>query len=245
MKIIRYFIQHQSEESGMDGFVPLWIPKSSNFDPFGAQGMAHDMLEHRLCDKGAYFEELMAFGRAAALRGIPRHTFRSTLYTPSESLGTELAGIWARVQSDNRADLPAAPETGRVSDHAEDFLRNMVRNFAKSVERECEDNDAEFAIDRTHIRSMLSWLRIGYLDALRRYGEQDHGCYDTGWAAFHWADCNKKRINSIGEEALGCVMRLCFDTDRREMRDTLIEPNRKYGIFQGWLESRIRAWRMS
>jgi len=243
MKIVRYFMQHEGEDTGIKGFVPLWIPKSVGFDPMDAMGMMHDMLEHRLCDRGHYHEELMAFGRIIALRGIPGHLQRGQAMPPGESLGTELAGIWADALEGRDQDLMPAPGTTPVADYAEKMINNVAKALIDNAESMAHDRDQCFVPDAGFKRSARSWLRIGYLDALRRYGQQDHGCYDTGAVAFGWAENHKREINNLAEDGVeGMVLRLCFDTERMCMSYRDLTPRNDYEDFPEWLRLRIWRW---
>lgn len=251
MKIIRYFIQHMDEETGLNGFLPLWIPKAAGFDPSTLSGMVHDMLEHRLCDKGHFHEELMAIGRMVALRVIPG-VGRNSYISQEESLGVEMAGAFARMAG-SRHEIPTLaepPGTGTVP-QAERQLDQIVRHCRRRLPDFLhEEFDAESGLSvgeawlRNFAEVMRSWLRIGYLDALRRYGTQDHGCYDVGYSAFGWAERNRRRIEVLSEDCLpGSVLRLQFDTAELVMTDRLIEPDPEYGHMPDWLRNRICVWR--
>jgi len=243
MKIVRYFIQHVGEETGFNGWLPLWVPKSAGFDPFSdATGMLHDMLEHRLCDTGKFHEELQAFGRVIALRSIPGVGARSS-YSYEESLGMEISGVWARGEGDR---IEAPPPTAPI-EFVDANLQALCRRCLKSLESDMKEHDRHLEpFDQVvFASSMLGWLRIGYRDALRRYGQQDHGCWDNGRQAFAWAVKNNKRMSQEAEDCIpGSVMRLCWDTESLRMQDTLLEPGGPLERHPTWLRQRIRAWQM-
>lgn len=248
MKIVRHFLRHTSDDSGTSGFVPLWIPKAVNFDPMDARGMVHDMLEHRLMDRGYFHEEAMAFGRLAAVRGVMSIGLTSYNYRSVEAaLGVELGGVWARAWGENRQTLPAAPATTAIGDHSDDFIETMVKSLVETVEEECnnEKNEGEegFRVTQDFRDSVKSWIRIGYRDALRRYGQQDHGCYDVGRAAHCWVEENKKFISNLADDDQDCVVRLSFDTVQMRMKKTVIEPRSVTGDFPHWVRNKIRQWK--
>jgi hypothetical protein len=249
MKIIRYFLCREWHEVGVMGFTPLWIPKSCGFDPSEARGMMHDMLEHRLSDRGKFHEEVMAFGRIIALRAMPGFGFDRGGYRPDKVLGMELAGIFARgfENSGEPPTIERAPETGFAENYAENFIEEMVKSFKQSIASELQDRfDESVPLPGASLyRSLASWLRIGYIDAIRRYGQLDHGCYDVGYAGHLWAEENAKRISRLVEEADGSVMRLCFDTKSLRIQETLIEPDREYGRLPTWLRARVHWWHMA
>lgn len=250
MKITRYFIQHVGEETGLDGWLPLWIPKSAGFDPFASPvGLVHDMLEHRLCDSGLFHEELMAMGRLIALRSVPGVDQGRSIYSYEESLGIEVSGAWAQGDGDREeATIVEPPPTAELDSHVEGRLHDLIDSCLKTLPGDLEDHCAwrgDVALDYEQFgASMLGWLRIGYRDALRRYGQQDHGCWDNGHAAFRWARSNEKRMDRELEECCpGSVLRLCWDTVQLQMDDRVLEPNDKYGTHPQWLRHRIWSWR--
>ena len=249
MKIVRYFIHTEWEDVGSCGFQPLWVPKSSNFNPSSsARLLAHDMLEHRLCDTGKMHEEVMAFGRIVALRVFPG-VMKSDYRSVESSLGDEIGSIWSDVvneQCDTRC-LAKAPETAGVNHYrVEHNLKLMAANAMVSVNKHLKDHhEQHLKVHLQQEKDVLGWLRIGYLDALRRYGEQDHGCYDNGTAAFGWADSHEaKQIEEYAEDELnaGHVLRLCWDTVQLRMAHRFYEPSDDYGRFPGWLRRRVWAW---
>jgi hypothetical protein len=245
MNITRYFLAQKDEDYGIFGWVPLWIPKAAGFNSFSIEGCMHDMLEHRLCDQGHYHEEVMAFGRMAVLRGLTdTHSGRGLMYSAPESMGLELSGIYLRTQ--NRA-LLKAPDTAPTDCVFEEFLSSILKHYRRSGIAECDsysigEKEANEIFDSAHIASMRNWLRIGYLDGKRRYGDPDHKAMDIARAAWGWAKSNK-HLDSEAEESPGSVLRVIVDTDQCRVRHTLIYPNTEYGMHPKWLRSRIWHWR--
>ena len=228
MKIVRYFIQGEWEDMGLLGFQALWVPKSSTFNPTNATGMVHDMLEHRLCDRGHLHEEAMALGRVIALR-IESGVFLSSAYAlsqPESGLGAEFGRVW---QEDN-GYMEQAPEVNYLDTWAE----ASVARLALAARREIQSDGGQVTLEELH--NFEHWMRLGYRDAHRRYKRVD----DTGITAFDWAKRNTDRIENLAEDCPGSVLRLCWDTERFTMTDTLIEP--KDGSFPEWLRHRIWHW---
>lgn len=212
--------------------------------------MVHDMLEHRLTDTGKLHEEAMAFGRLTALRLVSGVRDRYG-ETDEGNLGAEFAGIWNRSDEENRClEMVRAPKTAPITSYGvEQSLRAIMKKCMKTLHIELEQGYGEDDIPEIPKGSgacFLSWLRIGYRDAIRRYGEQDHGCWDVGNYAFRWAKENSLRIQCLGEgEDIhpDAVLRLCFDTERMEMKDRLYMPNETYDQHPAWLRSKIWIWR--
>jgi hypothetical protein len=243
MKIIRYFLQHESDDTGINGWIPMWVGKSKGFDPMQASGMAHDALEHRLCDSGTYEEELMAFGRLIALRGLSGLGFRS-FRSPEYNLGMELAGIWDRSNEENLRDLLPAPTTTKLDRYIETFLSGVCDAFVRYVGGNNSGDDEEVELSPVHLGHMRSWLRIGVRDAVRRYGEIDHGCYDVGQALVHWGELNRRRLDLLAEDEPGSALRLVFDTKSCRFTDTLIRPSWETGeLPYRWLRDKLFVWR--
>lgn len=250
MKIIRYFITHESEETGVTGFLPLWIPKSSNFDPSDATGMVHDMLEHRLCDQGHLHEELMAFGRAIALR-VATYFYGKNRGPSAEGMGSEIATAWVNELNSGDLNFPHAPKTVPIKD---DFVEETIQSIATKAMQDIA-TELSFYTDskRTNPNkqlhsAMVGWMRIGYLDAVRRYKGTDHGCYEVAHSAFTWAKSTRTE-QTIGElinehvENGNLVLRLCYDTDRHQM--SMKDIHIKDQGFPQWLRQRIDCWKYS
>lgn len=249
MKIVRYFCNAQSEESGIEGFLPMWVPGSSNFDPGSPTLMVHDMLEHRACDQGHFHEELMAFGRVIALRVLPHVGDR---YGPpsAEGLGIEIGGVWADEVESTGIRIAHAPKTTPLSeDNAEVAVQQIAERAMKAgvSEMQARNPDSEFRPSARLHAAMVGWMRVGYLDALRRYGEQDRGCYDVGHAAFSWAHDRstiRKFENHESPDGGTVVARLEFDTRELRMRHRFYvqQDDRP---FPEWLRNKLWAWRHS
>lgn len=248
MKIIRYFIQHTSDESGINGWCPLWVPKSAEFDPMNALGMAHDMFEHSLGDRGHLHEEAQAFGRIVAFRLIPG--LLNGYGNQTDRLGEEFAGIWGRTE---KIDIAKPPRTAPLGcAQTEQTLVSLMRACMKSIVTEMSDNHhwdhwkKDNGLHKNAGAYFLSWLRIGYRDALRRYGQQDHEIWDIASEVKRWATSNTARLNNLAESEEifpGSVLRLCFETETREMKDRLYERNFRTELFPDWLERRVNAWK--
>lgn len=249
MKIVRYFIHNEWEDTGTCGFQPLWVPRSSNFTPSDSPRLlAHDMFEHRLCDTGKIHEEVMAFGRIVALRvnpGVIQRGFESV----ESSLGAEIGSIWCDTVNDlvNAGCLKAPPETSEVTTYSvECQLRKMAEKALFSVNRDLGDREFGEQVSLGQEQDVLGWLRIGYMDALRRYGQQDHGCYETGHAVDRWTKSREAReVEQYAEqeENDGNVLRLSWDTVQLRMSHRFYEPSGDYGRFPRWLRQRIWSWR--
>jgi hypothetical protein len=244
MKITRYFIAQEDEEMGGRGWLPLWIPKAAGFNTFSIVGCMHDILEHRLCDQGHFHEEVMAFGRMAVLRGLNDvHSGRGMVYTVPESMGLELSGIWLR------ADMPeclTAPKTVPTDPYFECYLEELMHHYAKGGMEESQHysqyHPTGGLFDQAHLDSVTGWLRIGFLDGVRRYGSPDHEAMDIANTAWSWAKENK-HLDQLAEEYTDVVLRVTVDTTECRVRHNIVMPDDEYGMHQPWLRSRIWDWR--
>ena len=243
MEITRYFIAQEDEEIGGRGWLPLWIPKAAGFNTFSIVGCMHDILEHRLCDQGHFHEEVMAFGRMAVLRGLNDvHSGAGSFYSVPQSNGMELSGIWLRA---NMPDFPQAPETTPTDPYFERHLEELMLHYAESGEIEhrsqSEPGDPD-PFDKAHLDSVTSWLRIGYLDGVRRYGQPDHKAMDIANTAWGWAERNK-HLDMLAEEYDESVLRVTVDTREYRVRHKVFMPDDEYGMHKEWLRRRIWDWR--
>lgn len=243
MKIARYFIAQEDEEMGGRGWLPLWIPKAAGFNPFSIIGCMHDILEHRLCDQGHYHEEVMAFGRMAVLRGLNDvHSGRGIVYTAPESMGMELSGIWLRAYMPY---LPTAPETVLSDPYFERFLEEIMHQYRKSggsCYQDYDDSVTQNPFNQAHLDSVTGWLRIGYLDGVRRYGSPDHEAMDIANTAWGWAKQNK-HLDRLAEEYTDVVLSITVDTTECRVKHSVFMPDDEYGRHLPWLRSRIWDWR--
>lgn len=252
MKIVRYFIRETSESTGLEGFLPLWIPRSANFDPSRLLGMMHDALEHRLCDTGKTHEEAMAFGRVLACRP---HRGRSTPH----SLGVEFSGVifdeWDRGASQLADCLEPAPrvagslldaqQKSEVSDFMKGFHKGLKNSLGQRYNSD-QINQDDMPMSGTALYTRLArWVTIGLADARRRYGG-DYGCDQVGYL-FDWArqKSEQRKMDSLIEETYdGDCLRLTIDTDTTEVKCTPITVAEDYPFeHPEWLRRRISVWR--
>jgi hypothetical protein len=236
LKIIRYFIREENLNSGMEGFIPLWVPRSAGFDPSGAAGLIHDALEHRLCDTGKPFEEVLAFGRIIALRYMPG------VLSSLEGVGAELQALVR-----NAPDFPgdwdlALPDPGRVelpegSDDVHDAISLLVKGMAKMAR-----NDGNYGCGEPMSRNACTraarLLRLGFLDGMRRYGGYS-GCSSLGFATADWAERSAWLVEDMATNANnGDVLRLSIDTHYGEVKLKLIDNGQRID----WLRPRLQRW---
>lgn len=253
MRIKRYFIMagpHENSRADQSGFHPMNVPFSAAFDPvFSVTGLLHDMLDHGANEQGLYHQEVVAFGRILATRVIPgvigisfpRH---SAAYRLGEELGNLLAdmeGVGRGVQE----LLPTAPKVPmRVSEAASEAISDACKGFWRALKTRSE-GDGEGDEDMAIMRSakdhdlgtrLANWLKLGYLDACRRYG----GRVDSvGWA---FQDQEMKNLGEYEEAPEGSLLRAVFDTADNELKLTLIEPDPEYGAMPQWARLRSFDW---
>jgi hypothetical protein len=258
MKVVRYFIHAENQETGMVGYLPLWIPRSANFDPSYELNLAlHDCLEHRLCDSGKPHEEAMAFGRLLALRVV---SGSGDGRADARSLGQEFAGVMANIyQSGNDEDiLKEPPKVGRIFDeYVGEEIRILVATCAKSLRSDLDARGELEMPDPVVFTRLAHWLQIGYIDAHRRYGGA-RGCSDMGDVinrnrrSFTRSDgamtTEQRRFvqmagdaEDAGTEAEECL-RITVDTDTSEVKLRAIRKG-EYGHHPLWLREKIRRWR--
>lgn len=237
MKIVRYFLHEEDEMTGMHGFMPLWIPKSANFNVSGSRGMIHDSLEHALSDTGKPWQEVVAFGRLLALRaetgvmhGADQAGLGSELYgLVSDAIGS--SGDWSIALPDP-GPVIAPDEYGATKK----MISRVVDGMAKSSANSCGDRPA---LTTSACVRAARLLTLGYRDAMRRFGGYS-GCSRLAWNAFDWAEQNERKIDDLSLECQnGDVLRLTIDTEYAEVRHAVIRQGERFD----WLRHRIRRWR--
>lgn len=165
--ITRKFVWAEWEETGIDGWLPKWLPDTSGFNPSSAQGVAHDVLEHGAREKGELHNEMKAFGRIIFVREENGY-FVGKWGSIAENLGQEVFQIWRDARdSGNHHDTL---DDGHADYTFEKMIEAMLASAAKerSGEGDC-GSDEYYGPTDDEIRQCLHWFRIGYRDAARRY----------------------------------------------------------------------------
>lgn len=239
MKIVRYFIKAESEETGDWGFIPLWIPKSSNFSGGGFLTCLHDSLEHTLCDKGTFNDEMLAFGRIVALRlNTGLLNYNSKRSDHERNLGEELAQVFVntgeiRIDNSGKYYVPSkyAKEKESIKNIALAMV-NLLNKFGFS--------DQEEPIHKEATGYIVGWLSLGFMDAIRRYGGTT-GCETLAFNTFGSNNSrSKKRFDLMEQHAEEHdLLRLTIDTNAYGVRYQVIEYPERFA----WARKRIHQWR--
>lgn len=177
-KIKRRFIWIDSDKHGNAGWVPMWVAKSADFDASTeARLIMHDMVEHALVDTGTFRDEIMAFGRIMAIRHeTGAFTYWNSANERGRSMGAELCSIWGDA---DRTTIPEAPRVRhKFGQWATHFFYDVASGFANSHRNHdffnfaLSDNDDSFNDKEVGytVGRLINWLKLGYLDAKRRYG---------------------------------------------------------------------------
>lgn len=178
MKLIRRFIWEE-DDTGSEGWIPMWIPRSAGFDASDSMRlMLHDIVEHKLSDKGTLSEECEAFGRLVAGRGVHGWVESGFRSSAELSLGSELGGVCARAD-DIGLVTKGTPNIkllrGDDSDTV-DYIRAMMPGVAKAYRTELGDSRLEGleksdeALIAADLRGVFNRMVLGARDAKRKYG---------------------------------------------------------------------------
>lgn len=252
MKIARYFIKEAPADNARTdytGFIPMWVPRSAGFDPaLTCQGLLHDMLDHRLNDRGHFHEEVMAFGRIIATRvetGVVRPSFRNN--SRGEDMGEELMSALndllmesAKTQEDFLIEAPHVSIS--LGSSANEHIRDVCTGF-KALNKCMIEGDEEGSLkpfSAVQMANFKNWLKLGYVDARRRYG---NSVADVGhaYAENNWQD---RKLDRLTDEApMGSILRAVLDTANRELKLSTIEPSERTGTLPQWARLRALKWR--
>jgi hypothetical protein len=169
--IVRRFVRQHHEEYGFDGWRPQWIP---HFDPSEGLGVAHDTLEHVLHDAGTVETEFMAMGTIAWLRGTGGwfHQHRPHASNLAYQLGGDFLQQAEYLDGEGRK-MKTAPKTRPLDDYMEDVLQECVRKGMKFIRDEHSAGEDDFKVTAIDPVSALSYMRMGYRRAARRYACSD------------------------------------------------------------------------
>lgn len=142
-----------------DGWLVAGSPPS--FEPGTGRLVAHDILEHKLNERGTFEEELMALGRAIYVR-LPYASMHDIQDT---SIGIDIEEFYReRLVNNESLDLQNT-KLVQVDEFATDAISAVFSYLEENRYR--NDIPAEW---RT---IALKWMRRGYLDAMRRYKLHD------------------------------------------------------------------------
>jgi hypothetical protein len=91
---------------GEAGWLPAWMGNIvETFDPGVDIAVAHDALEHRLCDRGEFYQEAMAFGAMLYTRW--QNGYFSHFGKSADWLGGDLFDLWLDAGMPSLAPFPA------------------------------------------------------------------------------------------------------------------------------------------
>lgn len=163
----------------MHGWLPKWVPDTRGFDPSIDLGVAHDILEHGYREDANFCHEIKAFGRIVYTRVMTGYFYEQSssrrwlgLKTSTEQdLAHELMDLWMGSGGANHPCRPA-PNTRPLEDeHAEQSCQAIAARFVAYRDElvNSESPYGEPVPSAESVASALSWLRIGYRDAERRY----------------------------------------------------------------------------
>jgi hypothetical protein len=164
--IRRTFKWATDEDTGMDGWLMAGAP--SSYQPLGAVGTVHDLLEHPENDKGTAVEEAQAFGAACYIRGEGGYwsSRRYGVNNPGENFAADLSNFI----NENGFKMTDPPRTMPVDALVEIWIDSAITHTKKEL---TYDNEWEWTSDdETNIQRLRGWMRIGYRRARKRYGCQ-------------------------------------------------------------------------
>lgn len=172
-----------------DGEPLLFLTTSTpNFEPTAALGAAHDIMEHNVrTEKGTLHEEIKAFGAMLWVRGDGQY-WHSPQHA-CQNLYSELENFLLNSVEDMLA-LPEPPKYREIRDAdsvypcAESVIREIETRFAhestavtlRAVAFDMSISDEDLLDVRRKIRG---WMRVGFLEARRRYKRRGLCVYET------------------------------------------------------------------
>lgn len=219
--IRRHFVYHEDEDSGIDGWASMFVPKSAGFTPNRGRGLVHDALEHGLNEDGSFAFEVVAFGRILAMR-------RGLGINP-RALGSELYDTWMH---DAESAHFEAPRVGRCA--ASEDIQEVVAGFARAWVRDSEEGSSK--PDKHYCTALANLLQIGYRDAIRRFGGISR-CTNAGYAG----DSFSRSFNRWGE--LGDVLVLDYDVEKAKFSYRVIDERNEQGHLSArWAQERVWVW---
>lgn len=187
MPIVRDFIFRTDDDYGIQGLMPIWIAEAN-----ATTSIAHDMLEHRLVEKGsAVTAELQAIGAILALR-VENGAFYSGL--PYEQVMANII-FEMLVQMGQGKPLDSAGPSRRLSqddDWAESVIdRGLSLAFAMIADENNHRGATLYGLaGESQSNDVRAWIRRGYRYTVRRYRRLDR---------YHLANGLFKKIDKASE----------------------------------------------
>jgi len=174
------------EDYGTQGLAPTWIPGFN-----AIQRIAHDFFEHSppgSVRQGALQEETVALGRLLALRIDSGALLCRKSY--EYELGMTLAGPLDDFSNSDRTEILPLIDTRPLSCSVmEAVIQRSIPIAFGHCDIEWEDFPAHWPL------ALASLLRIGYRDALKRYGK---GCiYNIGADLFGKLDKVSEKLSNL------------------------------------------------
>lgn len=192
MPIVRDFVFETDADSGLKGLRPLWLVEANP-----TPGIAHDLLEHRMKEKGsAVTAELQAIGAILALR------IENGAFFGGQSHAQILANIIFEMLLDlaKGKELDVAGHTRPLREEdewAEALIQQAVPMAVDMAESELRSSYEDFMpFDRGCQADIIAWVRRGYRYTQRRYRHRDR--YSLGNRMFN--DIDKASAAFIRDE---------------------------------------------
>lgn len=176
MAIVRDFTYARADGDSFKGLKPVWF---ENADPTTGQGVAHDMLEHFLSQKGPVEGELAAFGAFLAIR-LEQGSLDLVFRSEAQVLASDIVSVLADIL-DLELALPALKRSRALDDSYEaadntiDAALTLAFAEARSdwATQGTEPSSYEHLLTPAMRATYQAWIRDGYRRALKRYDGVD------------------------------------------------------------------------
>jgi hypothetical protein len=173
--LIRRFEFKEDPVYGGEGWIPSWMKGANTVTGSGA---AHDILEHHPHMALGAEAEFHALGAVYWLRGETGWFYKNTFINlrPENIISRDFPSILERV-GEGTESLGQPPKTRALSRNhygdAEDAIQEIIRNGMRFARKEWEDQrdeDYPMPIPSDSDQRILSWMRMGYRYASKRFG---------------------------------------------------------------------------
>lgn len=157
------FVCAEHQEFGTLGWR---LQSQPDFDPLGGMGVAHDCLEH-FTDSAQPSDEFLALGASMYIRDESYHYRKGHYETnPGVHIASDLPEIMRHITNEGYG-LATAPRTRATDEYVEGYIDRMFSEYQKNIRDEYDAK--ELRLSSETIRSIRSWIRIGYRKAQLRY----------------------------------------------------------------------------
>jgi hypothetical protein len=226
MPISVTFTIQEDDDYGTVGYMPDFVENANAFSP--DVGMAHDILEHRICTEQGAEGEMQALGCILWGRGLNGLLGMRSGRSYIEILAGDVYGVLENRYRKEETMYAPRKVTKDIYDEVpvcdiEKIVRDGIKMFCREQRR---DDYLQFRNDRKEWeRNAVAWMIDGYGRAERYYlGRHKLNGYELGALVEEVGKQCGKQLPKEPEEYLGLTARVTVYLQTQKVVARVIEP---------------------